>query len=57
MEYFVFGLALVVLTLIIAFFIYSKVMGHRLKKSKYGHTFDFSKMPKQKLNIKDVSKK
>lgn len=31
-------------------FLSVRLARRRLKKSKYGHSFDFSRMPKQKIN-------
>lgn len=52
METFMFGLGLIILGLGISLFLIVKLAKRRLKKSAYGNSFDFSKMPYKKISKK-----
>jgi hypothetical protein len=41
------------LGLAVALFMFSKIMERRMKNSRYGHSFDFSKMPNKKIRSKN----
>lgn len=45
--------ALSFLVIVILLYIASLIARRRLRRSKYGHTFDFSKIPKKKIVPKD----
>lgn len=53
MEIAIFLMAFGSLILIVLFYIFVKIAQRRLRRSKYGHSFDFSMMPKQKIKPRD----